>query len=151
MAHRLGAASAVLAQRVAAPAIPFDDVDRGEPGAPHAKAEAAGAANSSIAFMSPLDELAKPVSQLFPIPQLAFPDNSDLPPHRLEAFDIRDVTRPVGFELGLPEVQPRLRHAGQRAIRIGMAMPEATMNEDRLAPPAKTMSGLPGSRQSCSL
>src|SRR5579863_9305509 len=85
-----------------------------------------------------------PYSPLQPdrILHLALPHGQHLPSPLRECFIVLFVALPVPFQLRLPKVEARFGKARQRAI--GVAMPEAAMNEDNLSPQPEDEVGTAG-------
>ena len=64
------------------------------------------------------------------IPQLAFPNRQDAPTGRRERRCIAAVSKPIARQLRPPVADVRFRQPRDRALRIRVPVPEATVYED---------------------
>jgi hypothetical protein len=65
--------------------------------------------------------------------ELALPDFDHSPTLAFQRSRNRFVTRPISVQLWLPKILPRFRKPCPLAVRIGMLVPEAAMDEYRQA------------------
>jgi hypothetical protein len=84
------------------------------------------------------------VLQVFRLPAFAFPNNQLPPALSVQHRTIALVSIAVALQLRSPEILPGFWHSRQFAIRIGMTMPETSVDKDDFLPAAKHKVGATG-------
>lgn len=80
----------------------------------------------------------------FRVAGFAFPDFEHFPAKFDQLLPVFTVPAAVAFEFRAPEFLPRLGHARLLAVRVGMPVPKATVDEDDLPPAGEDEIGFAG-------